>query len=85
MVDGTIKLERMLNSQKLTLRISPEFEKLAGEQDTLFLVYDMTNADSFEHIKNYLSSAKKINYHSTFIIGNKLDFEDERVVTREDG
>ena len=52
-----------------------------------FVVYDVTNKDSFdkidEWIQNFMKRAKK-NAH-IIIIGNKCDLEDKRQITKEQG
>lgn len=66
-------------------RISPDFEKVAGENDALVLIYDITSEESFKYLKDYLSKAKKLNYHSTFLVGNKADLKESRQISAEDG
>jgi GTPase SAR1 family protein len=86
LLDGTVKLEKSLGQfAKLVFRISPDFEKVAGENDALLLIYDTTSEDSFKYLKDYLSKAKKLNYHSTFLVGNKTDLIESRQVSTEDG
>jgi hypothetical protein len=44
MLDGTLKLEKPHGQfAKLVFRISPDFEKVAGEKDALVLIYDITS------------------------------------------
>ena len=66
-------------------RISPDFEKVAGENDALVLIYDITSEESFKYLKDYLSKAKKLNYHSTFLVGNKADLKESRQVSTDEG
>jgi len=51
------------------------------------VVYDITNKQSFENIKNWIEDCKK---HSPktlllILIGNKIDLEDQRIVSYEEG
>ena len=86
MLDGTLKLEKPHGQfSKLVFRISPDFEKVAGDKDALVLIYDVTSEASFKYLKDYLSKAKKLNYHSTFLVGNKTDLKESRQVSTEDG
>merc|ERR1712080_30111 len=53
----------------------------------ILLVYDITNSRSFENITNWL---RKIDEYASegverMIVGNKIDIEDKRVVSREKG
>merc|ERR1711962_252656 len=53
----------------------------------ILLVYDITNSRSFENIANWL---RKIDEYATpgverMIVGNKIDIEDKRVVSKEKG
>jgi hypothetical protein len=44
MLYGTLKLEKPHGQfAKIVFRISPEFEKVAGEKDALVLIYDITS------------------------------------------
>jgi DNA replication protein DnaC len=46
--DGTIKLEKLYGNQgRLVIRIAPEVDKVAGENDALILMYDVTSEESF--------------------------------------
>jgi hypothetical protein len=77
--DGTRKLEKPHgDGGKLVIRIANDFEKLAGERDALLLMYDVTSEESFQFIKDYLSIARKVNYKSTFLVGNKSDLIESR-------
>ena len=52
-----------------------------------FAVFDVTDRDSFECADKWLNEALRYcgNDVITFIIGNKIDCAEERVVTREEG
>ena len=51
------------------------------------LVYDITNKDSFIHVKNWLEEVKLNGnpYMEILLVGNKNDLEEERVVSYEEG
>ena len=51
------------------------------------VVYDITNRKSFEKVVNWLEELKD-NAHnkiSVFLVGNKIDLEDQRQVTYDEG
>ena len=50
----------------------------------LLVIFDITNEESFNHVKNWINEAKDNNSDIKIIlIGNKLDFENERKVAQE--
>jgi len=51
------------------------------------LVYDVTSRMSFEHIKYWLNEVKKHGREDfyTILVGNKMDLDIDRVVTKEEG
>ena len=50
------------------------------------LVYDMTNEESFKNLETWLAELKKFTGDVPFIlVGNKLDLEKQRVISREKG
>jgi small GTP-binding protein len=51
-----------------------------------FLVFDLTNHDSFEHIGRWLHDVKEVARTDvvTVLLGNKADLTDQRDVTREE-
>ena len=51
------------------------------------LVYDITNKQSFDNTRKWLSDVQEFGNESTLIvlIGNKNDMEDNREVTKEQG
>ena len=54
----------------------------------VLLVYDVTNMKSFNDIDGWVNDAKTKNTDKTIhfvLIGNKIDLEDERAVSKEDG
>lgn len=52
-----------------------------------FLVYDITRRDSFEHVAKWLTDVKQNGSKDLkiILIGNKIDLEEERKVTTEEG
>jgi len=74
------------------------FWDLGGQHDKLFsneyyfvqavgafIVYDVTNKDSFDNIDFWISKLKELSGEIPFIIiGNKIDKKDERLVSLED-
>ena len=53
--------------------------------DGILFVYDITNAKSFEGVKNWIKEAEEVgDYFQRIIIGNKSDLEDERQVSLEE-
>ena len=57
------------------------------ESAVAILVYDITNVESFNNIKNWLEDCKYLAPSKTLLvlIGNKIDKEEERAVTKEIG
>ena len=53
----------------------------------ILVVYDITNWESFEHVNSWLIEIEKNGNKNVykFLIGNKNDLEDQRVVTKEEG
>ena len=53
----------------------------------ILVVYDITNKESFEHVNSWLIEIEKNGNKNVykFLIGNKNDLEDQRVVTKEEG
>ena len=50
----------------------------------LLIVFDLTNEDSFQNIKDWINAADDYNPNlKKILIGNKLDLEDERKVNNE--
>ena len=51
------------------------------------VVYDITNRDSFEHILNWIQDIKDQSPKTVLIVlvGNKIDLEDKRVVSYDEG
>ena len=53
----------------------------------IILIYDVTNKDTFESVRNWIKQIKEeVNDNVCIIlVGNKIDMEDQRVVTKEQG
>ena len=50
----------------------------------LLVIFDITNEESFNHVKNWINEAKDNNSDIKIIlVGNKLDFENERKVAKD--
>jgi len=51
------------------------------------VVYDITNRDSFEHVRNWIEDVRNQSPKTVLIIliGNKIDLEDQRVVSYDEG
>jgi len=52
-----------------------------------FVVYDITNRNSFQNVKSWIEDCRKQSPKTVFmvLIGNKVDLEDNRQVTYEEG
>ena len=57
------------------------------ESAVALLIYDITNVESFNNIKNWLEDCKYLAPSKTLLvlIGNKIDIEEERKITKEMG
>ena len=54
--------------------------------DGIMLVYDITDLESFQHMKKWIDLVKNYNDKLPLIlVGNKIDKDDERIVTEEEG
>ena len=54
--------------------------------DGIMLVYDITDLESFQHMKKWIDLVKNYNDKlPTILVGNKIDKDDERIVTEEEG
>ena len=53
----------------------------------ILVVYDITNRESFEHVNSWLIEIEKNGNKNVykFLIGNKNDLEDQRVITKDEG
>jgi Ras-related protein Rab-6A len=50
-----------------------------------FLVFDITSKESFEALKRWHTAVLDLAQPALFVIGNKIDLQDQRAVTTEDG
>ena len=52
-----------------------------------FIVYDITNKKSFQNVGNWLKECREMCYKDILIclVGNKIDLEDQRNVSKEEG
>lgn len=52
----------------------------------IILMYDITNRDSYEHIQNWMNIVKQqARCTPVILVGNKIDDDDNRIVTEEEG
>ena len=53
----------------------------------IIVLYDITDESSFEHIKNWMIDIDKFGKQGVLkvLIGNKIDMEDKRKITKEAG
>ena len=50
----------------------------------ILFVYDITNKESFEHLKDWLNNSKELELNfKKMIVGNKIDLQDKRAVNKE--
>ena len=84
------------SSKKFTLKLF--LWDIGGQQDKLFVseyyfldavgalvLFDIVNKDSFENLEFWIKKLKELSGEIPFIlIGNKVDLEDKRVISRED-
>ena len=58
------------------------FQKVQG----IILMYDITNRDSFEHLNNWINLiSQTISNKTIILVGNKLDLEEKRIVSKDEG
>ena len=57
------------------------------DANIILLVYDISNQESFSHLPDWVKDLTNVNLDEVIfvIIGNKIDLEDKRVVTLEEG
>ncbi|MFW9900023.1 MAG: GTP-binding protein [Candidatus Thorarchaeota archaeon] len=57
-----------------------------GNAEAGILVFDVTRKDTFDKLEDWLKEIKKVSETiSLILVGNKIDLEDERVVSTEEG
>ena len=56
------------------------------EANIIFFIYDITNSDSFHNIEKWYNSLENVNKNEAifFLVGNKIDLNDERKVPEEE-
>ena len=54
------------------------------EKNVVVLVYDITNKNSFLQLDHYLAMIKNRENVILALLGNKIDLEDKRKVTKEE-
>ena len=95
-IDYKDKYEILKNNQKVKIAIydtngQERFKSLSlnylKKADGILLFYDITDKESFDSIKEWMQSIYEIkdNNFPIVLIGNKIDLEDKRKVTKEEG
>ena len=51
----------------------------------IFLIYDITNRESFEHLSDWINFINSIEKTNIVIVGNKNDLEPRRVISLDEG
>ena len=51
----------------------------------VFIVYDVSNRNSFEHLQNWIEFINNIENSNIVIVANKIDLKDKREVSTEEG
>ena len=95
-IDYKTKIVKLENGKKYKV----DFYDTAGQEkyksialnviknaDGVILMYDVTKKESFESISRWMEGikAQKETNFPIILVGNKIDKEDERLVTKEDG
>lgn len=90
--DGTVNVDGKSISLQITDTAGQErFRTLTSSYyrnaDAMIVVYDVTNKESFDVVEGFVKEGNT--YSSTscakFLVGNKIDLEDKRVVTKAEG
>ena len=57
------------------------------DANIIIVVYDITNKDSFTHTEHWVNETKDLKREDAIfvLVGNKIDLEDKRVVTKKEG
>ena len=90
------KTVRLDNGRKIKLVIydtagQERFKSLSvnyiKKADGILIVYDITNKQSFINVENWIKNAREDMRKNVpiYLIGNKIDLEDQRVITKENG
>jgi len=90
--DGNVTVDGKTVSLQITDTAGQErFRTLTSSYyrnaDAMIVVYDITNKESFDVVEGFIKEGNT--YSSTscakFLVGNKIDLEDKRVVTKAEG
>ena len=86
----------IINNKKISLQIwdtagQEKYKSMTTSYyrgvNIIFIVYDVTNQESFNHVKNWIADIDKfakINVMKV-LVGNKIDLIDKRVISKEEG
>ena len=86
----------IINNKKISLQIwdtagQEKYKSMTTSYyrgvNIIYIVYDVTNQESFNHIKNWIADIDKfakINVMKV-LVGNKIDLIDKRVISKEEG
>ena len=87
------KKKIILNDKKITLQIwltsgQERFRSITQNfyrnADGILFIFDVTNKDSFNHIKDWLIDYHEVGFDiKAILIGNKIDLLDKRVISKE--
>ena len=97
-MDSKQKKIELSNGQEIRVRITDtagqeRFKSLSSnyikKANGILLVYDITNKESFENINNWaeeiIEKSKSLDERPIILIGNKLDLEEKRCISKEEG
>ena len=93
--DSQFKKTRLQNGQEIKVRITDtagqeRYHAIAAnyikKANGILLVYDITNKDSFENVNKWAQEIRDKSEDSIpiVLIGNKLDLEEKRCITKEE-
>ena len=88
--------KKKINDEEINVKITDtagqeRYQSIAAnyikKANGILLVYDITSKDSFENVNKWAGEIKDKSEDSKpiILIGNKLDLEDKRVITKEQG
>ncbi|KAH0792107.1 Ser/Thr protein phosphatase [Histomonas meleagridis] len=60
-------------------------KNLARGRDGIIFVYDVTNMESFHNLDGWMEEIDDLASRGILLVGNKVDLQDKRVVTTEEG
>ena len=97
-MDSRLKKIKLKNDEEIKVRITDSagqerFKSLSAnyikKANGILLVYDITNKDSFNNINKWVKEIKEKSHsleeRPTVLIGNKLDLEEKRCISKEQG